>query len=208
MLSGADAKDGVVLEQCAIGSAEMPPSASCSPTVAEEGFRLWEECLSEAKSPHLTTVQYQQGIDLWSSSGVALCLHPGVVVSTVLAVDSEPDLLVTYYRLLTRQGYRVITAPSRTRGLLALNREPPALVIVTLSLRDGNGLDVIRAARELKVSAAAILVSRFNNERFRQAAQEAGAAFLSKPFETTMLMDLVRSLAPTAQPARVADVGD
>ena len=28
--------------------------------------------------------------------------------------------------------------------------------------------------------------------------QEAGAAFLSKPFETTALMDLVRSLAPTA----------
>lgn len=208
MLSGADAKDGVVVEQCAIGSAEMPPPASCSPTVAQEGFRLWEECLSEAKSPHLTTVQYQQVIDLWSSSGVALCLHPGVVVSTVLAVDSEPDLLVTYYRLLTRQGYRVITAPSRTRGLLALNREPPALVIVTLSLQDGNGLDVVRAARELKVPAAAILVSRFNNERFRQAAQEAGAAFLSKPFETTMLLDLVRSLAPTAQPARVADVGD
>ena len=132
---------------------------------------------------------------------MAVRLHPGVVVSTVLAVDSEPDLLVTYYRLLTRQGYRVITAPSRTQGLLALDREPPVLVIVTLSLRDGNGLDVIRAARELEAPAAAILVSRFNNERFRQAAQEAGAAFLSKPFETTALMDLVRSLAPTAQPA-------
>jgi DNA-binding response OmpR family regulator len=121
-------------------------------------------------------------------------LHSGVVVSTVLAVDSEPDLSVTYYRLSTREGYRVITAPSRTRGLLALDREPPALVIVTLSLRDGNGLDVIRAARESEAPAAAILVSRFNNERFRQAAQEAGAA--------TTLMDLVRSLAPTTEPAR------
>jgi hypothetical protein len=46
MLSGADAKDGVVLEQCAVGSAEIPPSASSSPTVAEEGLRLWEECLT------------------------------------------------------------------------------------------------------------------------------------------------------------------
>lgn len=133
---------------------------------------------------------------------MAVRLHSSVVVSTVLAVDSEPDLLVTYYRLLTRQGYRVITAPSRAQGLLALDREPPALVIVTLSLRDGNGLDVIRAARGSEAPAAAILVSRFSNERFRQAAQEAGAAFLSKPFETTALMDLVRSLAPTAEPAR------
>jgi response regulator receiver domain-containing protein len=84
-----------------------------------------------------------------------------VMKASILAVDSEPDLLVTYYRLLTREGYRVVTAPSRTGGLLALDRERPDLVIVTLSLRDGNGLDVIRAARELEVPAAAILVSRF-----------------------------------------------
>ena len=179
----------------------MPPSASCSPTGQRRAYGCGRSASREAGSPHSATAQYQQVVDLWSSSGMAVRLHPGVVVSTVLAVDSEPDLLVTYYRLLTRQGYRVITAPSRTQGLLALDREPPVLVIVTLSLRDGNGLDVIRAARELEAPAAAILVSRFNNERFRQAAQEAGAAFLSKPFETTALMDLVRSLAPTAQPA-------
>jgi DNA-binding response OmpR family regulator len=116
--------------------------------------------------------------------------------ATILAVDGEPDLLVTYYRLLTREGYRVVTAPSRTGGLLALDRDPPALVIAALSLRDGNGLDVIRAARELGIPAAAILVSKFNSERFRQAAQDAGAAFLAKPFETVALLELVRSILP------------
>jgi DNA-binding response OmpR family regulator len=119
-----------------------------------------------------------------------------VMKASILAVDSEPDLLVTYYRLLTREGYRVVTAPSRTGGLLALDRERPDLVIVTLSLRDGNGLDVIRAARELEVPAAAILVSRFSGERFREAAHHAGAAFLAKPFETAALLEMVRATVP------------
>ena len=130
-------------------------------------------------------------------------------MSTILAVESEPDLLVTYYRLLTREGYRVVTAPSRTHGLLALDREPPDLVIVTLSLRDGSGLDVIQAARELEPPAAAILVSRFTVEAFRQAAREAGAAFLAKPFETAALLDLVRSLLPIpSRPVAAAAAGE
>jgi DNA-binding response OmpR family regulator len=123
-------------------------------------------------------------------------LQHSVAVSTIVAVDSEPDLLVTYSRLLTREGYRVVAAPSRIGGLLALDREVPDLVIVTLSLRDGSGLDVIRAARELETPAAAILVSRFSVEAFRQAAHDAGAAFLAKPFETAVLLNLVRSLLP------------
>ena len=117
-------------------------------------------------------------------------------MSTILAVESEPDLLVTYYRLLTREGYRVVTVPSRTHALLVLDRERPDLVIATLNLRDGSGLDVIQAARKLEPRVAAILASRFAVEVFRHAAREAGAAFLAKPFETAVLLDLVRSLLP------------
>ena len=127
---------------------------------------------------------------------MAVRLQYSVAVSTILVVDSEPDLLVTYSRLLTREGYRVVAAPSRIGGLLALDREAPDLVIVTLSLRDGSGLDVIRAARELETPAAAILVSRFTAEACRRAAQDAGAVFLAKPFETAVLLNLVRSLLP------------
>ena len=144
--------------------------------------------------------------DLSSPSALAARLQRSVAVSTILAVDSEPDLLVTYSRLLTREGYRVVALPSRIGGLLALDREAPDLVIVTLSLRDGSGLDVIRAARELETPAAAILVSRFSVEAFRQAARDVGAAFLVKPFETAVLLNLVRSLLPI--PSRPVPAGE
>src|SRR5579864_4445128 len=120
---------------------------------------------------------------------------------TVLAVDDELDLLATYYRLLTRGGYRVITTPSRTTGLVAVERERPRLVIADLHLPDGDGLDVIRAARLLTPPASAIVVTRFSGEPYRRAAQAAGASgFLSKPFESAALLDLVRSHLPIPPP--------
>lgn len=120
---------------------------------------------------------------------------------TILAVDGELDLLATYYRLLTRGGYRVFTAPSRTTGLVAVERERPQLVISALYLPDGNGLDVIRAARTLVPPAAAIVVTRFGEEPSRWAAHAAGASeFVPKPFESATLLDLVRSHLPIPPP--------
>jgi DNA-binding response OmpR family regulator len=119
----------------------------------------------------------------------------------ILAVDEELDFLATYYRLLTRGGYRVFTAASRMTGLVAVERERPQLVIADLYLPDGDVLDVIRAARMLAPPAPVIVVTRFSGESYRQSAQAAGASgFLSKPFESAALLDLVRSHLPIPPP--------
>jgi DNA-binding response OmpR family regulator len=77
----------------------------------------------------------------------------------VLLVEDEEDLAKSYERLLRRRGYRIVWAGSRGGGLLALQREPPSLVITDLRLRDGDGLDVVRAARLLPDPAPARRVS-------------------------------------------------
>ena len=56
---------------------------------------------------------------------------------------------MTYERLLRRQGYRVVTAGSCGRGSLAVESAAVRLVIADLRLPDGDGLDVVRAARAL-----------------------------------------------------------
>lgn len=121
---------------------------------------------------------------------------------TVLTVDPQEDLLVTYYRLLSRRGYRVITAPTRAAGLLAVEREAPRLVISDLHLPDGDGLDIVRAARSRMPPALAIVVSALTAEPARRAALAAGAsAFLPKPFEAAALLDLIHSHVPIPPPA-------
>ena len=116
----------------------------------------------------------------------------------VLTVDPQEDLLATYYRLLSRRGYRVITAPTRAAGLLAVEREAPRLVISDLRLPDGDGLDIVRAARSRVPPALAIVVSGLSAAPYRRAAIAAGASdFLPKPFETATLLDLIQSHVPT-----------
>lgn len=116
---------------------------------------------------------------------------------SVLTVDDEVDLLATYARLLKRLGYRVITATTRAEGLRALGSEFPKLVVADIRLPDGNGLDVVRAARATPSAPPVIVVTGFGLDSAQQAAMEAGAsAFLSKPFSASAFLELVARLLP------------
>jgi DNA-binding NtrC family response regulator len=111
----------------------------------------------------------------------------------VLIVEDEPDLVATYERLLHRHGYRVVSTGSRAAGLAAIRSRRPRLLITDLRLPDGNGLDVVRAARALPDPTPVIVVTGFGTSRAE--AMSAGAtAFLTKPFSTEMFNKLVQSL--------------
>jgi DNA-binding response OmpR family regulator len=112
----------------------------------------------------------------------------------VLVVDDEADFLTTYERLLSRQGYLVSVATSRAAGLAHIAREHPHLVISDLRLPDGDGLDVVRAARGLADPPSVIVVTGYPSDDARRAALAAGAtAFLAKPFAAAGLLAAIRS---------------
>jgi len=98
--------------------------------------------------------------------------------------------------LLGRDGFRVVTAASRVDALRALAREPFALVVADVQLRDGNGLDVVRSAHASVPPTPAIVMSGVASKERRRAAREAGAVeFFTKPFPATTLAARVRDLA-------------
>jgi two-component system, NtrC family, response regulator PilR len=110
----------------------------------------------------------------------------------ILVVDDETDLIASYERLLRRRGYRVISAGTRGDGLAIVEREPLALVITDLRLPDGDGLELVRAARRLPTSTPAIVVTGFGSEASRLASLAAGAAgYLAKPFAVSNFVSLV-----------------
>lgn len=117
----------------------------------------------------------------------------------VLVVDDENDFLATYERLLRRQGYDVVTATSRAAGLAVLAGEPPHLVISDLRLPDGDGLDVVRAARGAREPVPVIVITGYPSDETRRAALAAGATtFLSKPFAAAVLLAAIRSIVDGA----------
>ena len=113
-------------------------------------------------------------------------------MDSILVVDDEADLVRTYERLLRRRGYRVVSAGSRQDGLVIIEREPLALLIADIRLGDGDGLDLVRAARRAPTPTPSIVVTGFGSEASRLAALSAGAsAYLGKPFTTSAFTSLV-----------------
>ena len=114
------------------------------------------------------------------------------MIPAILAVDDERDLLATYERLLRRSGYQVIASGTRHDGLAVIAREQLALVISDLRLPDGDGLDIVHAARRAPVPVPVIVVTGFASAASRLAALGAGAAaYLAKPFAASVLAALV-----------------
>ena len=116
-------------------------------------------------------------------------------MNQILVVEDEPDMGATYERLLRRAGHRVVRAASRAEGMRLLESLRPWLVISDLRLRDGDGLDIIRAAQQFDLPPAVIAITAFSSRDTRQAALDAGAsAFLAKPFVIAEFSSLVEDL--------------
>lgn len=104
-------------------------------------------------------------------------------------------MAATYERLLRRAGHRVVRAASRAEGMRLLESLRPRLVISDLRLPDGDGLDIIRAAKELDRPPAVIAITAFSSGDARKAALDAGAsAFLAKPFSVAEFSNLIEDL--------------
>ena len=113
----------------------------------------------------------------------------------ILVVDDEADLIATYRRLFHRHGYDVASAATRAGGLLLIDSWPSDLIITDLELPDGDGLDLVRAARGASATSGIIVVSGRSSSGAREDAIAAGAsAFVDKPFSADALRDLVRAL--------------
>jgi CheY-like chemotaxis protein len=96
-------------------------------------------------------------------------------VNRILVVDDEPDLRITYERLLRRSGYRVVTAGSQHEGLSLVMAEPPRLVISDPPV-------------------PVIVVTAFASQALRESARALGAsALLTKPFAASELLRLVHA---------------
>jgi CheY-like chemotaxis protein len=114
-------------------------------------------------------------------------------MARVLVVDDEVDFLSTYERLLRPQGYEVTAVSSRAAALEAVAHERPALIISDLRLADGEGLDIVRAARAAPHPLPVIIVTGYASEELRRIALAAGAtAFFAKPFLASALLASVR----------------
>ena len=126
----------------------------------------------------------------------------GEVSVVVIEDDSHISDLVAMY--LRRDGFRVVQAGDAERGLAAIGRESPRLVIVDLGLPgELDGLDVCRQLAAATPPVPVLILSARDDEVDRILGLELGADdYVTKPFSARELVARVHAiLRRTSTPA-------
>ena len=112
----------------------------------------------------------------------------------VLVVDDEPLVRRSTKRLLTDQGYEVLTASTALEGRKAFEDARPQIVLLDVRLPDGSGLDILPELRKIDPSVQVVIVTAVGEPKDIVLAMKRGATdYLKKPYELSELLHAVQS---------------
>lgn len=112
----------------------------------------------------------------------------------VLVVDDEPPIRRFLRTSLAVNGYDVIEAENAAKGLDAMRRNAPDLLVLDLGLPDIDGLEVIRRLREGGNATPIIVLSSRDDEAGKVEALDLGADdYVTKPFGVDELLARIRT---------------
>lgn len=121
----------------------------------------------------------------------------------VLVVDDESHTRESCRQILADRGFPVITASRCAEALELIRARRPGIVLADMRLPDGDGLTLLRAARDVEPESAFIVITGFatvdaSAEAFRQGVYD----YLAKPFSALQLQILVGRAARQVTLAR------
>ena len=112
--------------------------------------------------------------------------------ATLLAIDDEPDVLAIVVQFAQRFGFTVVTRTDARAALAELRGLKPDAVLVDLMMPDINGLDVLRAIRDIDPTCQIILMTGQPSVDTAIEAVKLGALdYISKPFDLKRLGGLL-----------------
>jgi two-component system, OmpR family, alkaline phosphatase synthesis response regulator PhoP len=115
----------------------------------------------------------------------------------ILLVDDEPDILEFISYNLSKEGYKVFTAPNGKEAIQIATKEIPKLIILDVMMPDMDGIETcseLRKIPKLKDSFITFLTAR--NEDYTQIAGfDAGADdYINKPIKPKLLVSRVKAI--------------
>jgi DNA-binding NtrC family response regulator len=115
----------------------------------------------------------------------------------ILLVEDKDSLRAMLRHALESQGHAVVEARDETEARARLAERLPAVVLSDLRLPDGDGLGVLRAARDADSELPVIVMTAYGSIQDAVAAMKDGASdFLAKPVDPDHLLLLIeRALA-------------
>jgi DNA-binding response OmpR family regulator len=144
-----------------------------------------------------------------SSRGILPTVAPEPLV---LVVDDEASVRQALERALRLEGFAVQTASGGREALGAVARQPPAVVVLDVTMPDLDGVSVVRRMRAEGIDVPVCILSARDDVEDRVAGLQAGADdYLVKPFALAELTARLQALlrrrgAPASGPLVVGDL--
>ena len=123
----------------------------------------------------------------------------------VLVVDDDDSIRELINLILTDEGYAVRSAKNAHGAFRLIQEQPPALIVLDLTLPDQSGADFITTYRRLPNATAPIVVVSGLPDVVQLGSALGAAGTLAKPFDVDDLLTTVWGcLDPSAGEAGLA----
>jgi two-component system response regulator RegX3 len=123
----------------------------------------------------------------------------------ILFVEDEPAIAEPFGHTLLREGFDVVAAGSVSEARARFARQPPDLVLLDLTLPDGDGRDLCRELRGASQVPIIMLTAR-GTELDRVTGLEIGADdYVVKPFSGAEVVARIRAVLRRAASSHAPD---
>jgi len=124
---------------------------------------------------------------------------------TVLVVDDNEDLLVTFSMILKRCGFHVETAENGASAVDKFKEHHFDVTLMDIVMPEMNGVEAFQRIREMQPGATVILMTAYSEEELVQMARDEGAHHIVyKPIRIDQLIELIKEAA-ASQPILIVD---
>ena len=128
---------------------------------------------------------------------------------TILVVDDDQDILKLISMRLNAAGYDTVAANDGEQALTAISLKRPDLIVSDLRMPAMDGMALLEAVHKLHPTLPMIILTAHGSIPDAVHATQHGAySFLTKPFDSQELLQLVASALRVSGSQRVLNVGE
>lgn len=109
--------------------------------------------------------------------------------ASILVVDDDRVLRERLAKALRERGYEVRAAGDYDSALAVAREEPPELAVVDLRMPGGNGIDLVRALKQLDATTSIVVLTGYGSIATALEAVRLGAThYLQKPADADEIL--------------------
>ncbi len=126
-----------------------------------------------------------------------------------LVFDDERTIRKVMQKILKKEGLHVETYESGIDALKIINSKKPEIVFLDITLKDSNGLDILKSIVTLENRPYVVMISGHDEYNYLIEAMKLGAFdYIPKPFDINKIRNVVKEIKEILSTRTVSDSCD